>query len=82
MTAISIPFVKPYLSFDVDGVIVYFLFYGAFASSMLFVGWDAWRRGRSIWLALMMCLLAVWPLSILWWLWLRPETIKKKNMRR
>lgn len=37
---------------------------------------DAQARGKSGCLALLFCVMG-WPISILWWLWLRPETLRR-----
>ncbi len=45
---------------------------GAFVWSLIWIARDAERRGRSGCVALLFLVAASWPLSILWWLWLRP----------
>lgn len=41
--------------------------------SILWCLWDAERRGKSTWLTFFFILMGGWPLSVLWWLWLRPK---------
>jgi hypothetical protein len=41
--------------------------------SLVFAVNDAGRRGKSPFLALLFVLFAGWPLSLAWWLWLRPS---------
>jgi len=48
-----------------------------FVASIIWIFRDAKERGKS---GLMACLFAVvgmWPLSLIWWLWLRPPTNTK-----
>src|SRR5688572_1510258 len=41
--------------------------------SVLWCLWDAERRGKSTVLTFFFILLGGWPMSLLWWLWLRPK---------
>jgi hypothetical protein len=44
---------------------------------MIWVARDAGRRGKSGFFACLFAIMAGWPLSLLWWLWLRPSSRAK-----
>ena len=44
--------------------------------SFIWITEDAQKRGKSGCLAFLFIFAASWPLSILWWLWLRPPLLK------
>lgn len=48
-----------------------------FICTMIWVYTDAHGRGKNPIIALLFLTLITWPLSLLWWLWLRPERINK-----
>lgn len=50
----------------------------AFLWSVIWILRDSEQRGKSGILAMIFLLAAGWPLSILWWLWLRPPIVKFK----
>ena len=41
--------------------------------SLVMVAFDARRRGKNWFLAILFVLTAGWPLSLVWWQWLRPK---------
>lgn len=41
--------------------------------SLVWVSRDARKRNKNVFAALLFILLAGWPLSFAWWLWLRPS---------
>ena len=45
-----------------------------FLWSVFWIMRDAEQRGKSGCLALLFLVVASWPVSILWWLWLRPPS--------
>jgi len=50
-----------------------FLFVALFIWSLVWVAKDAKRRGKNAFWAVVFALSAAWPISLLWWLWLRPS---------
>ena len=47
-----------------------------FIWSVFWILRDAQERGKSGCLALLFLFAATWPVSILWWLWLRPPLVQ------
>jgi len=53
-----------------------------FIASVIWVARDAAKRGKSGLLAGLFAVVAMWPLSLVWWLWLRPpspDTIQSQS---
>ena len=48
-----------------------------FIASVIWVSRDARKRGKSGLLGGLFAILAGWPVSLIFWLWLRPQTTKK-----
>jgi hypothetical protein len=46
---------------------------GLYIWSLFWIARDAHKRGKDSSTAVFFAILAVWPLSMLWWLWLRPR---------
>ena len=62
--------------FSEPAIVVGPLIVAAIYFSMASVVWlyrDAEQRGKKGWTALLLVLLTGWPISFLWWFWLRPE---------
>jgi hypothetical protein len=49
-------------------LLLYFL-----VGSLAWLWQDARKRNKSAWVAVVFVLCTGWPLSFLWWLWLRPQ---------
>ena len=49
-----------------------------YVASIIWVARDATKRGKSGRLAGIFAALAVWPCSLLFWLWLRPANLQSK----
>lgn len=54
--------------FAVCSIVATFIF------SLCWVFQDARQRGKSGWLAVFFVVIATWPFSLLFWLWLRPQS--------
>lgn len=52
------------------------LFIILFIWSLVWTAKDARRRGKNVFWAVIFALAATWPVSLLWWLWLRPPLQK------
>jgi len=48
------------------------LLFLVFMGSLIWLARDAGRRGKSGFWACVFAVMAGWPVSLLWWLWLRP----------
>jgi hypothetical protein len=48
--------------------------------SFIWITEDAQKRGKSGCLAFLFLFAASWPVSILWWLWLRPPLLRPSNL--
>lgn len=46
--------------------------------SLIWLFCDARKRSKNGLLAIIFVLITGWPLSFLWWFWLRPQLIKQK----
>jgi hypothetical protein len=55
-----------------------FLVLAVFIYSIYWIRKDARLRGKSPTVAMLFGILSGWPLSLLWWKWLRPTLIPKK----
>jgi hypothetical protein len=64
-------------------LITFFLFFAAIFS-VIWVFFDARARQKSGCIAIILILLVGWPLSFIWWFWLRPplERAKARTTRR
>ena len=58
--------------------VVFVTAFAAFLWSIVWILRDSEQRGKSGCLALIFLIAVGWPLSILWWLWLRPPMLKFK----
>ncbi|MDD5262247.1 MAG: hypothetical protein PHD76_10425 [Methylacidiphilales bacterium] len=54
-------------------------FIGGIIFSFVWVCRDAKKRNKSIFVTLLFILLAGWPASFIWWLWLRPTLKTEKT---
>lgn len=52
------------------------VYLGLLIVSLVWIVKDAQKRGRSAGLAALFLILGGWPISLLWWLWLRPASTK------
>lgn len=50
-----------------------------FLATWIWTSWDATRRGKSAIVAVLFVMLAWWPVSLLWWLWLRPPVLPSEG---
>ena len=50
-----------------------------FALSVAWATNDASKRGKNIFLAVLFIILTGWPISLFWWLWLRPPIKKEQS---
>jgi len=79
-------FLDPCVSIDGRGIkasvspFVLLLGFLVFIGSMIWVARDAGKRGKSGFWACLFALMAGWPLSLLWWMWLRPAPRAKGSV--
>ena len=59
-------------------VVVLVIVFAAFLWSIVWILRDSEQRGKSGILAVIFLAVSGWPLSVLWWLWLRPPIVKFK----
>lgn len=67
----------PFIKYDGPAIVtipLLLIFLVAFFASYIWLYHDARKRGKNGVIAILFIMLTGWPVSFIWWFWLRPST--------